>query len=91
MSLAPISLDSKTHQPLYRFQVFLGGTHLYPLLSHVNLATGKLSPRTSSPVVLGALSLPPVLAPWFLAPGFLFHDLRSQVAGAHPLGASTPV
>lgn len=63
MSLALISPDSKTHQTLYWFQVFLGGTHLCPLLSHMNLATGKLSPRTSSPVVLGVLSPPPVLGP----------------------------
>ena len=68
MSLVLISPDSEMHQTLYWFQVFLGGTHLRSLLSHVNLATGKLSPRTSSPVVLGALSLPPVLGAWVPGP-----------------------
>ena len=73
------------------FQVFLGDVQLSTLLSHVNMATGNPSPRTSSPVVRGALGLLPLLGAWFLAPGFLFHGSCSQVAGPHSLGASTHI
>lgn len=89
-----MGLGPQTVRPTRLFcwlQVFLGDVQLSTLLSHVNMATGNPSPRTSSPMVCGALGLLPVLGARFLALGFLFRGSCSQVAGAHSLGASTHI